>query len=92
MSQHTGGLGDAPIEPELHGTMNALAHGLDEIINGKDTEPKDKKFGFCLMVFPFAGFDGRANYVSNAKREDVVTLLKEQLARFEGQAEMQGKA
>jgi hypothetical protein len=91
MSEHTGKLGDAPIE-ELHDMMKGLARGLDEIINGKDTEPEDKKFGFCLMVFPFAGFDGRANYISNARREDVVVLLKEQLARFEGQAEMQGKA
>jgi hypothetical protein len=44
------------------------------------------------MVFPFDSFDGRANYISNARREDVIVLLKEQLARFEGQPEMKGKA
>jgi hypothetical protein len=44
------------------------------------------------MVFPFADFDGRANYISNAKREDIVVLLKEQLARFQGQPEMKGTA
>ena len=33
-----------------------------------------------------------ANYISNADRADVVTLLKEQLARFEGQPEMKGSA
>jgi hypothetical protein len=47
------------------------------------------------MVFPFsADADGahRCNYISNASREDVVVLLKEQLARFEGQPEIEGRA
>ena len=30
--------------------------------------------------------------MSNASREDVIVLLKEQLARFEGQAEASGTA
>jgi hypothetical protein len=47
-----------------------------------------------LLVFPFGeGEEGqRANYISNADREDVVTLLKEQIKRFEGQPEMTGHA
>lgn len=84
-------LGDAPIEPHLQEQMNAIAHGLDEILNG-DLKGKARKVGFCLMVFPFAGFDGRANYISNATRADVILLLKEQLARFQGQPEMEGRA
>lgn len=76
-------IGDAPIDPQLDMTMYSLAQGIDEIING-DWDPK--KNGFLLMVFPFAGFDGRCNYVSNARREDVIRLLEELLAKFKGQA------
>lgn len=84
-------LGDAPIESKHHELMNGLAHTLDEIFNG-DAHGPDRKTGFILMVFPFGNTDGRANYISNAERADVVTMLKEQLARFEGQPEMTGRA
>lgn len=84
-------LGDGPIEPKHHETMNALAGALDEMFNG-DARGKDRKTGFILMVFPFENNEGRANYISNANRSDVVTMLKEQLARFEGQPEVVGKA
>jgi len=83
-------LGDAPIDPELHKLMNALAHGIDELLNGKP--PTTKTNGFILMIFPFEDHEGRCNYISNAQREDVVTMLKEQVARFEGQPEMKGNA
>jgi hypothetical protein len=89
MPKHT--LGDAPVEPRYYEQMNQLADVLDKFLND-DKKGKDKHTGFCLMVFPFEGFDGRANYISNANRTDIVTLLKEQLARFEGQPEMKGKA
>lgn len=84
-------IGDAPVDVEYHAKMEALAHTIDELFNG-DLRGKDRKVGFVLMVFPFYGEKGRANYISNADRRDVVTLLKEQLARFEGQPEMTGKA
>jgi len=83
-------LGDAPIDPELHKLMNALAHGIHELLNGKP--PTTNTNGFILMIFPFEDHEGRCNYISNAQREDVVTMLKEQVARFEGQAEMKGNA
>jgi hypothetical protein len=84
-------LGDAPIEPRLIGDMNSLARAVDEVLNG-EAKGKDRDYGFILMVFPFNGHEGRANYISNANRADVVTMLKEQLARFEGQPEMRGQA
>jgi len=34
----------------------------------------------------------RAALAANAQRESIIVLLKEQLARFEGQAEMKGRA
>lgn len=86
-----GRLGDGPIEQKHHKLMNTLAHTLDELFNG-EARGTDRKNGFILMVFPFGNTDGRANYISNAERADVVTMLKEQLARFEGQPEMTGRA
>lgn len=85
-------LGDQPIEEAYREKMNILGRFLDEFLNGRGTKPEDKKVGFCLMVFPFEGFDGRCNYISTAKRDDVRILLKEQLKRFEGQPEIVGRA
>ena len=85
------GLGDAEIEPKHHRMMNTIAQALDELFN-EGRRRDQRTTGFCLMVFPFEGFDGRCNYISNANRAEVVTLLKEQLARFEGQPEIVGEA
>ena len=85
-------LGDAPIEPRLEAQMTAIAKTLDEFLNGDLKGPK-RPNGFVLMVFPFENFDGRCNYISNgADRRDIVTLMKEMIARFEGQPEVKGRA
>lgn len=92
----TNSLGDAPIQPELKATMNKLGRLLDVALNSDDSytqvgSPEDKRrWGFCLMVFPFKDFDGRANYLSNANRDDVLVLLKEQIRRFEGAPDVTG--
>lgn len=92
MSKQRSTLGDAPIEPQHHARMNAIASGLDQILNG-ETRGRDRKVGFVLLVFPFGSDDGRCNYISNgAERRDVVTLMKEQIKRFEGQPEVSGRA
>jgi len=85
-------LGDAPIEDKYRKQMQALAQGLDDILNpGK--RGKDKKVGFVLLLFEYGEKEGRANYVSNgADRRDIVTLFKEQIRRFEGQPEISGRA
>lgn len=88
MNENT--LGDAPIEEAYREQMTRLANLIDQFFNG-ELRGKDRKVGFVLMVFNFDE-DGRANYISNADRSDVVTMLKEQLARFEGQPEMKGSA
>lgn len=50
----------------------------------------EKAFPGCaiaLLVAPFnAPEGGRVNWVSNGNREDMVTLMKELMARFEGRA------
>jgi hypothetical protein len=91
-------LGDAPIQRELREKMNKIAKVLDQVFNGERTGDA-KEWGFVLIAFPFTevelakgGETGRANYISNARREDVVTMLKEQVKRFEGQPEIEGRA
>jgi hypothetical protein len=85
-------LGDAPIEPEYHAQMNGLARALDDLFNGSAKGP-DRKVGFVLMIFPFGDGPGRCNYISNgADRRDIVIMMKEQIARFEGQPDISGRA
>jgi hypothetical protein len=84
-------IGDAPIEAKFDTMMNAIASVLDKTLNGA-RKGKSREIGFVLLVFPFGAEPGRCNYISNADRADVVTLLKEQLARFEGQPESEGHA
>lgn len=85
-------LGDAPLEAEYHKKMTAVAQALDQMFNGQ-IGGSGRKTGFVLMVFPFDDHTGRCNYLSNgADRKDVVTLMKEMIARFEGQPEVAGKA
>lgn len=86
-------LGDGPIQSEYREHMNTVARGLDAIFNG-EASGAGRKTGFVLLVFPFgeAG-NGRCNFISNgADRKDVVTLMKEMIARFEGQPELSGRA
>jgi hypothetical protein len=80
-------LGDAPIEPEFHAKMNAIAAGIDEFFNG-DAKGRAREVGFVMLVYNFGDADGgRCNFISNgADRKDVVSLMKEMIARFEGQA------
>lgn len=85
-------LGDAPIEEKYRTQMNDLARVLDVVFNGS-AKGRDRQTGFVLLVFPFGEKKGRCNYISNgADRRDIVVMLKEQIARFEGQPEIKGKA
>jgi hypothetical protein len=86
------GLGDAPIQPEYHAKMQAIAQTLDDLFNDGVKGPA-RETGFVLLVFPFGEKEGRCNYISNgADRRDIVTLFKEQIKRFEGQKEEKGHA
>jgi len=85
-------IGDGPIEEQQREAMNAVARSLDQEFNG-DARGSDRKVGFVLLVFPYEGHEGKCNYISNgARRDDIVVLFKEQIARFEGQPEMKGHA
>jgi hypothetical protein len=72
--------------------MQHVAVVLDRFFNG-DAHGADRKTGFVLLVFDYGEGEGRCNYISNgADRKDIVTLFKEQIARFEGQPEATGRA
>jgi hypothetical protein len=84
-------IGDAPVEQKYIDDMRAVADFIDAIFND-GAKGNARTTGFVLMVFPFEGHEGRCNYMSNASRADVVTMLKEQIKRFEGQPDLTGHA
>lgn len=83
-------MGHQPIEEAYREKMNNLAALLDGAFNGQYGRA-DRKVGFVLLCFEF-GKEGRCNYISNADRKQMITALKEVVARFEGQAEVSGRA
>jgi hypothetical protein len=74
-----------PIEQRYRDKMNRLARALNEYFNG-DVPNSQRTTGFVLLVFPFGSVPSRdrINYISNAERSDMITALKEIVARFEG--------
>lgn len=69
-----------------------MMRALDEFLND-GAKGDARKAGVVVMVFPYGDTTGRCNYMSNgADRRDVVTLMKEIIARFEGQPEVSGRA
>ena len=85
-------LGDAPVEARYHDQMTALCKGLDAVFNG-DAKGRDRRVGFVLMTFGINDGPSRCNYMSNGiGREDIVALMKEMIARFEGMPWQEGNA
>lgn len=77
-------MGD-PIQKQHLEIMNGLAAGIDDVLNGADLPRSERKIGFILLVAEFGRMEGgRVNYVSNGSREDMLTMLREYLARVEG--------
>lgn len=74
-------IGDGPIDESVRVLMQSLARGIDEVLNGGGP----RHTGFLLMAFPTNTEIGRANYIANVQRPQVVQLLRAQLARFEAQ-------
>lgn len=84
---------DSQIVESQRALMNAIAQALDEMFN-PGAKGDDRKIGFVLLAFPFsppdtiqpAGDEPRVNYISNgASRKDMTCLMREMVARFEGQ-------
>ena len=72
-----------PIQPAYREQMNDVAARPDGFFNGSATDKP--KVGFTLLIFEFGQADnGRVNYISNAERSDMLTAMKEFIARAEG--------
>lgn len=78
-----------PIQPAFHAQMNALAQTLDEYFNPglPGLGRGERKVGFFLTCFNF-NEAGRFNYISNAEKLDVKTMLKDIVARIEAREQM----
>lgn len=81
---------DQKVSDEYRARMHALALTVDELFNGS-AKGHERKTCFVLLVAPFDD-ESRVNYLSNGERRSIVTLMKELIARFEGQPEMEGRA
>jgi hypothetical protein len=84
MGEHKRRVGThGPVQEAYRRLMTGIARALDETFNPNPNLPKTT--GFVLLVFPFGDAQsGRINYLSNGERGDVVTAMKELVARFEG--------
>lgn len=78
-----------PIQSKHRALMNDLAAELDTRFNGPALPglPRKSKVGFVLLAFEFGKTEGgRVNYISNGEREDMISAMREWLARAEGRA------
>ena len=67
---------------ETEMTMRLLADATNAILNGIDNKGNN---GFVIMVFQAGQSQGGAvNFISNGHRGEVITMLKEFVARQEG--------
>jgi hypothetical protein len=74
-----------PIQAQYRARMNRLAKQIDEGLNGKHRPGQARKLGFILLTAEFGKIDGgRVNYISNGERADMISMLREYLARVEG--------
>ncbi len=81
MSEETEEIVDGELDEPTRNVMKGTAMVLDDIFNGVDCPHEDKKYGFLVMVFPFSDENRRGNYVSNCKRKDIITTMREFIAR-----------
>jgi len=83
--------GDAPVEERYREEMATVMRAINFYLNG-DTPIPERKVACIVMMFNFGEGPGRANYMSNGiDRRDVITLMKEQIARFEGMPEVKSE-
>lgn len=81
-----------PIEAEHRANMNAIAEALDEVLNGPKLPGVKRRIGFVLLLSEFGKMEGgRVNYISNGERAEMLTMMKEYLARAEGRVQPEPK-
>jgi hypothetical protein len=80
-------IGSGPVDPRYIEAMKIVGRAIDTMFNPDG--PKQRTVGWIVITFAFGPTKegDRVNYMSNAERADVVTMLKEQLRYFEGQSD-----
>lgn len=68
-----------PRQLQMEAVVRMVGQSLGQELEDTTTGPK---MGFMLMVFDF-GDGGFSAYISNAEREDMIKLLREQANRLE---------
>ena len=63
-----------PIEPHHYQAMLGLGQAIKELFPDR---------GWCILMFDWQQ-PNRMNYLSNARRQDMIAALKEFIARAEG--------
>lgn len=71
------------IEPEYAEALVTLGTVIDTCLNPGIKNRSDKKHGFALLLFEF-NTEGRTNFITNANQADMLTAMKEFIARAEG--------
>jgi|GEM_PF-1670763 len=68
-------------QKETEEFLKTLAGAVGDILE----EAIGERTGFALLIFPFNPQEGkdRVNYISNAKREDMIEALRSTLLRWE---------
>lgn len=75
-----------PIGEDQHALMNAVAQALDDLFNGRPLagQARERRVAFVVLTAKFDEYaDGRVNYISNAHREDMLTMMKELIGRMQ---------
>lgn len=77
-------------DPKTKKFLNDLARAIDDALN-PDLLADKKEWGFAVMMFRFTdvgkGVENRMNWISNAKRADMIVALKEMVAQLEGRVQ-----
>jgi hypothetical protein len=71
-------LDHGPVEEKYHDRMNELATALEMFFNPDG----ERKVCFTLLVTEF-NTQGRLNYISNGRKEDIMTTMKELVGKYE---------
>ena len=61
--------------------MTEMAKAVNDILNDGHRPGLN---GFVILAVPFDEINGQANYVSNCRREDIISIMKTMIARWEG--------
>jgi hypothetical protein len=68
--------------------MQVMAKAIDTALNGHTLSLR--LHGFVLLVFSLDQADAPVQHVENVDRKDMIAAMKALIARFEGQAQVEG--